>query len=255
MVAKDVLRAEFSKRLNHACTQAGIRSRGRAVDIQSELKKFGIEASTTGIGKWLNGDSIPELDKLQVLAKLLNVRPAWLGHNELPMRPGDMEQSAVTDRESSNVISADFSRNRMREGEIEIPQYDVRAAMGPGQAPADYIETIRNVVLHESYLRSQGISYTSAANLAVITGWGQSMEGTINDGDPVFIDHGVLEFIGDGIYVFTWDGMLYIKRLQKDSAETFDMISDNPKHKDRVINIKDVIIHARVLLAWNAKKL
>lgn len=254
MVAKETLRIEFSKRLKLACDEAGIRERGRAVDLQRELKRRKVVASTTGIGKWLNSEAIPEIDKLRVLADWLGVRAAWLEHGELPMRSGANEQNDSTAKES-NVIAADFSRQRLREGEIEIPQYDVRAAMGSGQAPADYIETIRNVVLHEAYLRSQGVSYTNASNLAVITGWGQSMEGTISDGDPVIVDRGVLEFVGDGVYVFTWDDMLYIKRLQKDSASTFDMISDNPKHKDRTVGIEDVLIHARVLLVWNAKKL
>jgi len=36
--------------------------------------------------------------------------------------------------------------------------------------------------------------------------------------------------------------------------ETIELISDNPKHKDREVPLKDVTIHARVLLIWNAKK-
>ncbi|MBP0943114.1 XRE family transcriptional regulator [Pseudomonas alliivorans] len=155
----------------------------------------------------------------------------------------------------SNVIAADFSQPRLRQGEISIPLYDVKAAMGSGQLPADYVETVRNIVVQEAYLRGQGVSYTHASNLSVITGFGQSMEGTFSDGDPIVVDRGVSEFVGDGIYVFTWDNLLYIKRLQKDSPGTFDMISDNPKHKDKIIHIVDVTIHARVLLAWNARKL
>lgn len=155
----------------------------------------------------------------------------------------------------SNVIAGDFSQQRLRKGEIVISQYDVRATMGSGQVPTDYVETIRNIVLNESYLRSQGVAYTALSNLAVITAFDQSMEGTFSDGDPIIIDRGVKEFIGDGIYVFTWDNLLYIKRLQKDSSATLDMISDNPSHKDRIITTAEINIHARVLLAWNARKL
>lgn len=89
----------------------------------------------------------------------------------------------------------------------------------------------------------------------MITGWGQSMEGTINDKDPVIVDRGISEFAGDGVYVITWHDLLYIKRLQVHDADHFEMISDNPKHKDRVVPIGDVIIHAKVLLVWNARKL
>ncbi|MEH6565587.1 MAG: S24 family peptidase [Halopseudomonas sp.] len=158
--------------------------------------------------------------------------------------------------QESNVISADFSsKGKLKDGELSIPQYNVRGALGHGQVPADYIETIRHVTVHESLLSGRGISFSKAENLAIITGFGQSMEGTINDGDPLIVDRGINQFIGDGIYVLTWDGLLYVKRLQKHSPTHFDMISDNPRHKDQTISIADVTIHARVLLVWNAKKL
>lgn len=155
-----------------------------------------------------------------------------------------------------NVITGDFSRQaRLTDGDVLIPQYDVRASMGHGQVPADYVDFVRNVVVSGPQLERLGLEYTSPANLSIITGWGQSMEGTINDKDPVIVDRGVTEFAGDGVYVLTWAGDLYIKRLQKADADRFDMISDNEKHKDRTVPVEDVTIHAKVLLVWNAKKL
>lgn len=151
-------------------------------------------------------------------------------------------------------IPASYANLRPTHEEILIPQYDVRAAMGHGQVPADYNEVIRNLIIREDVLREKGVSYTSPHSLAMITGWGQSMEGTINDKDPVIVDRGVNEFVGDGIYVITWQEMLYIKRLQMHDVEHFDMISDHEKHKDRVVPIGDVTIHAKVLLIWNARK-
>lgn len=155
---------------------------------------------------------------------------------------------------SSNVISHDFSGLRARPEEILIPQYDVRGAMGHGQVPADYNEAIRNLVIREEVLREKGVSYTSPEALAMITGWGQSMEGTINDKDPVIVDRGVNEFIGEGVYVLTWHGLLYIKRVQQKDADHFWLISDNPNNKDLEARIDDVTIHAKVLLVWNARK-
>ena len=103
-------------------------------------------------------------------------------------------------------------------------------------------------------LREKGVSYTSPNSLAMITGWGQSMEGTINDKDPLIVDKGVNEFAGDGIYVLTWHEHLYIKRVQVMDAERFWLISDNAKHKDQEARIEDVTIHAKVLMIWNARK-
>ncbi|MGQ7957656.1 S24 family peptidase [Pseudomonas sp. SP16.1] len=161
----------------------------------------------------------------------------------------------LTEAKSGNVIPGNFSRSaRVMDGDILIPQYDVRAAMGHGQVPADYVEFMRNVVVNGVQLEKLGLEYTSPANLSIITGWGQSMAGTINDKDPVIVDRGVTEFNGDGVYVLTWDGMLYIKRLQKADADHYDMISDNQKHKDRVVGVEEVTIHARVLYVWRGMK-
>jgi phage repressor protein C with HTH and peptisase S24 domain len=152
------------------------------------------------------------------------------------------------------VIQADFSGLKARPEEIVIRQYDVRASMGHGQVPSEYNEVIRNLIIREDVLREKGVSYTSPHSLAMITGWGQSMEGTINDKDPLIVDKGVSEFAGDGIYVLTWLEHLYIKRVQVMDAEHFWLISDNAKHKDQEARIEDVTIHAKVLMIWNARK-
>ncbi len=139
-------------------------------------------------------------------------------------------------------------------GEILIPQYDVRASMGHGQVPSDYHHVIRNLIVREELLKDKGVTYTSASALAVITGWGQSMEGTINDKDPVIVDRGVTEYSGEGIYVLTWHTDLLIKRVQRKDEDHFWLISDNPRNKDLEARMDDVTIHAKVLLVWNAKK-
>ncbi|MEE1866909.1 LexA family transcriptional regulator [Pseudomonas auratipiscis] len=139
-------------------------------------------------------------------------------------------------------------------GDISIPQYDIRAAMGHGQVPAEYNEVIRNVVISEELLRDKGVTYTTAQALAIITGWGQSMEGTINDKDPVIVDRGVNDYAGEGVYVLSWHGDLLIKRLQRKDEDHVWLISDNPKNKDLEARIDDVTIHAKVLLVWNARK-
>jgi transcriptional regulator with XRE-family HTH domain len=77
------------------------------------------------------------------------------------------------------VIQADFSGLKARSDELVIRQYDVRASMGHGQVPNDYNEVIRNLIIREDVLREKGVSYTSPHALAMITGWGQSMEGNI----------------------------------------------------------------------------
>ncbi|MBP5969433.1 XRE family transcriptional regulator [Pseudomonas iridis] len=143
---------------------------------------------------------------------------------------------------------------RPKNDEILIPQYDVRGAMGHGQVPADYNEAVRNLVVREEILREKGVSYTAASALAMITGWGQSMEGTINDKDLVIVDRGVKEFIGEGIYVVTWHQELYIKRMMRLDEEHYRLISDNQHYENQTARVDDVTIHAKVLFIWNGRK-
>lgn len=154
----------------------------------------------------------------------------------------------------ANYLPANMASLRPRQEEILIPQYDIRAAMGHGQVPPEYTEVVRNLVVREEVLREKGVTYTSPAALAMINGWGQSMEGTINDKDLVIVDKGVKEFIGEGIYVLTWHQELYIKRMMRLDEEHYRLISDNQHYENQTARIDDVTIHAKVLLIWNARK-
>lgn len=153
-----------------------------------------------------------------------------------------------------SYLPANMAALRPLKEEILIPQYDVRGAMGHGQVPADYNEAVRNLVVREEMLREKGVTYTSTSALAMITGWGQSMEGTINDKDLVIVDRGVTEFIGEGIYVVTWHQELYIKRMMRLDEDHYRLISDNQHYENQTARIDDVTIHAKVLLIWNARK-
>lgn len=152
----------------------------------------------------------------------------------------------------SNVIVADFARPGLVGDEISLAHYDVRGAMGGGQVPADYAEMLCDVKVSQQHLRELGVTFSDPNHLKVVTGWGQSMEPTIRHRDPLIVDVSIREFTGDGIYLFTWQGHLYIKRLQVQDEDHFEMISDNAMHRTRLIRIDETYIHARVLLVWNA---
>lgn len=154
-----------------------------------------------------------------------------------------------------NVIVADFSRRPLVGDEIRIAHYDVQGAMGNGKLVHDFPEMFRDVTVSQQHLRELGVTYKDPSHLKLITGDGQSMSPTIQDKDPLISDVSIREFTGDGIYAFVWQGLFYIKRLQVADEEHFEMISDNPSHKDRLIRIDDTYIQARILLVWNAHRL
>lgn len=97
--------------------------------------------------------------------------------------------------------------------------------MGNGQATHDYPEMLKDIRVSPSHLRELGVEFEEHFHLKVVTGWGQSMEPTIKHRDPLIVNINVREFVGDGIYLFVWDDLLYIKRLQVADEEHFEMIS------------------------------
>lgn len=158
---------------------------------------------------------------------------------------------AVADTADSNVVTVEFSRPGLVGDEVWIAHYDVRAAMGGGQIPHEYPEMLQDIRVSPKHLRDLGITFKEHFHLKMITGWGQSMAPTIKDRDPLLVDITIREFTGDGIYLFSHDDMLYVKRLQKKGKDRFKMISDNKHHDPEDIRVDDTHILARVLYVWN----
>jgi len=210
------------------------------------------------VNDWISGKTQTiEGQNLLIAADFLGVLPMWLATGKGQMRkdghredkPGSME---------SNVVLIDSRRNSKDSSFITIPQLDVEGSMGGGKVPPDHIEVIRDITVHLDWLRTQGLSYSNLENLAIIVGDGDSMDGTFRNGDALLVDRGITEIRTDAIYVFTLDGELFIKRLQRLAGGSLRMISDNPVYPAIMIEddiIERVHIQARVLLVWNARKL
>jgi phage repressor protein C with HTH and peptisase S24 domain len=135
--------------------------------------------------------------------------------------------------------------------EVWIAHLDVRGAQGGGEVVHDFPELLQDLRVSPSHLRMMGIQFKEHFHLKIVTGWGQSMTPTIKHGDPCLVDASIKNFIGDGIYFFSYQGFQYIKRLQMKGKDKFKMISDNRKHKNEDILIDETYIQARVLFVWN----
>jgi transcriptional regulator with XRE-family HTH domain len=160
--------------------------------------------------------------------------------------------AVVEAEEGGGAIEIDYYRPGVMGDEVWIAHYDVRAAMGGGQIPHDYPEMLQDVRVSPQHLREMGVEFKEHFHLKMVTGWGQSMAPTIKHRDPLLVDISIREFTGDGIYMFSWEGHLYIKRLQWLGDDQINMISDNTRHPPQTIRADDTYIQARVLLVWNA---
>ena len=113
MVDKNALRAAFSTRLHKALDGAGVRSRGRGVDIHRQLKKLGVDKTTQAISKWLNGEAMAEADSMVALCSWLKVRREWLEYGVMPMEPaaeGNPHRLAVGNHSNVSEIVERFDK-------------------------------------------------------------------------------------------------------------------------------------------------
>lgn len=231
---------------SHGLNQAAL-SRGSGVPqptISRILKPLGPK-----------GIKSPTDEQVYKLAEYFGITTDQL-RGRSPLSGETLEPPSEVSDTNCNVV-ADFSK-KSREGEIDIPHYDVCAAMGDGQVPpSDYIETIKHVTVSLEYLRAQGVSYSKPGNLGMITGFGESMSKTFTSGDPLIVDKGITSVVTDGVYFYTLNGALFVKRLQI-LPNGIRVLSDNDAYPPYEITGKDLsglIIHARVLLAWRSQRL
>ncbi len=142
-----------------------------------------------------------------------------------------------------------------QQGIINIPQYlDVSGAMGNGLTLRDQPGQITGWRVTQEWANKNIPSNTGKENLCIVTGFGDSMRGMFNSGDPLIIDAGVRELKFDGVYFFRVGDEGFIKRLQRIPGNGIRVISKNPDYETWTITPDmDFEIFGRVLKVWKSE--
>lgn len=148
--------------------------------------------------------------KLLDIANALRVRPEWLSS-------GTGAMSA--DRES------DKNPSRTNQDVFRLDILDLAVSAGPGIVNQEFVEILHSVEYAPAEARHM-FDGRKAENIRIINVRGDSMSGTIEPGDLLFVDISVKSFDGDGIYAFLYDDTAHVKRLQK-MKDKLLVISDN----------------------------
>ena len=113
---------------------------------------------------------------------------------------------------------------------VEIPLYDVEASAGAGCFfDVERIES--HLKFRKDWLAREGLH---AKDLVVIRVSGDSMEGTLADGDTVLIDRSRKK--PDGVFAIRIGDALRIKRLQKMADGSLRVSSDNDLYQPELIH-------------------
>ncbi len=97
-------------------------------------------------------------------------------------------------------------------------------------------------------------SHTGSANLVIVTGFGDSMKGMFNSGDPLVVDTGVKTVEYDAVYFFRVGDEGFIKRLQRIPGEGLRVLSENKQYDAWTIKREmDFEVFGRVVKAWQGE--
>ena len=180
---------------------------------------------------------------LEVYADVFGVSLDWLEKGE----------NGSDDYQLSNMALESNSNH------VVIPHLSATGSMGKG-IPADleHDTVVSQVSVNKIWIRENLSTISSPNNLSMITGYGDSMEGTFNHGDVLFVDTGIDEIKMDAVYVLNLNDELYIKRLQRKPDGSILMISDNAKYQPYTIQNgeKDKFqVLGRIVGIWNFKRM
>ena len=190
MVHEEKARKEFSKRLALACDKAGLMPHGRQAEIAKRMK-----LTPKAVSKWFNGESIPRRGTLQALASLIGTSSSFL--------LGDVDEDGIDLGVASN-----------RKDAFRIDVLDISVSAGQGVINQEFVEILHSVEYAPAEARHM-FDGRKSESIRIINVRGDSMSGTIEPGDLLFVDISVKSFDGDGIYAFLYDETAHVKRLQK----------------------------------------
>lgn len=145
-------------------------------------------------------------------------------------------------------------KTKKRGGDVVINQFDTGGAMGDGLVLRDQPGMIQSWRVTPEWVDKNIKDHTGVGNLCIVTGFGDSMRGMFNSGDPLIVDRGIKSVEYDAVYFFRVDDEGFIKRLQRVPGEGIRVLSENKKYETWTIKPgMDFEIFGRVLRAWQGE--
>lgn len=141
-----------------------------------------------------------------------------------------------------------------RSDDVRIEQWDAAGAMGASLVLKEQPGVIHGWTVSRDWLHHNVKQQVSAVNnLAIVTGFGDSMRPMFNPGDPLLIDIGVKTVEFEGVYFFRVDNEGFIKRLQRVPGVGLRVLSENSRYEAWTVKSDmDFEVFGRVLKVWRS---
>jgi hypothetical protein len=234
-----LLHSNFSFIIEYKSYFLGVKMETLAERINTALQTKGLSVNALARQVGVSYPAMRKITKGETLnpkflfeiAEALNVSVEWL----------------KTGEGSSENLSDDPSDDHIR-----FERLDVIAALGDGYINNETAEVVDFVHVDKAWAREK--LGGNLSRIQVITARGDSMQGTIEDGDVLFVDTSVRSFEGEGIYLLSFADGLKAKRLQASVGGGLLVISDNPLYRTETIEndkLEKLTICGKVRGAWH----
>lgn len=171
-------------------------------------------AKPPSVNAWFSGETkTMKAVTAAKAAELYGCNTLWLSDGVGPMWPST-HAAATPPGSPRPVADAPVESDT----EVVIVQYEISGGMdtrGKLLLEAEPPGIIKSWKVDREWLQLNVRSYTSLQNLCIVTGFGPSMRGMFNPGDPLLMDRGVNRVDHEGVYFFRVGDEGYIKILQR----------------------------------------
>lgn len=187
-----------------------------------------IGMTIAGFSRIWNEEGLPKAEILKKIKELKGCSIDWLLTGEGEPFPHATKGgcAAVSDTLGNPVDTEEF---------VFVPRYAVEAAAGHGRFVEN--ETPSFTMAFRRYWLESYIT-RDVKQLSVISVKGDSMEGVLNDGDTILVNHSYTA-PRDGLYVLRINENLLVKRLQLMPGNIVRVISANEAYPAFEINLQD----------------
>ncbi len=207
--------------------------------------ELGISPST--FHQYFKGQSEPTRPVLSIIADKTGVNLSWLIDGTGPMRKSEI--LPVVPDVGSNILAAvepqpftiiNFEGNQTKvtlaPNLVHMPVLSLDAACGRG-ACGDNAYITSMISATEDWFRLK--VRKDPRDMCLVHALGDSMEPLIEDGDMVFFDKTSKNRPCDGIWVFSYEERLFLKRLQFLPDSKIKVISSNTAYEPYIISINE----------------
>lgn len=213
---------------------------------QQELADFA-KVSKGLVNQWFKGDTGLGKKPLLEFEKKTNFSSQWLAEGSgNKYKLGRDNENITTTTLSTTIIPTQSNTTILR-------LYDMRASCGFGSCNPDFPELLRTIEIPNNAL-VELLGTQNLNSVELMPPDGDSMEPTIPRRSITLIKTDIDKFQDSGVYLITFDGYTYIKRLARGKSGVIKVISDNKRYADSDFDIKPdeldrLIIHGKF---WKA---